>query len=226
MRRLFAILASVIVIACGWLTLLGLVVGDNLGFLTPIVQAGHIRELTALLLQLVVMTAAVTIVIGVLNLFQVHGGRILRQRRGWPYSLVLLFSAILVWVLTILERNGMVFTPAGERTPSTILLETVQVALEAALASLVLFALVYGAYRLMRRRVTWSGVLFTVVVLMVLIGALPLPGGGFSLMAQFNTWLMNVPVSAGARGILLGIALATVVTGVRVLIGQDRSYRE
>ena len=27
-------------------------------------------------------------------------------------------------------------------------------------------------------------------------------------------------------GGLLGIALATVVTGVRVLIGQDRSYRE
>jgi hypothetical protein len=39
-------------------------------------------------------------------------------------------------------------------------------------------------------------------------------------------WLLAVPVSAGARGILLGIALATVVTGVRVLIGQDRSYRD
>jgi hypothetical protein len=37
---------------------------------------------------------------------------------------------------------------------------------------------------------------------------------------------MAVPVSAGARGILLGIALATVVIGVRALIGQDRSYRD
>ena len=36
---------------------------------------------------------------------------------------------------------------------------------------------------------------------------------------------MTVPVSAGARGMLLGIALATVVTGLRVLLGQDRSYR-
>jgi hypothetical protein len=57
-----------------------------------------------------------------------------------------------------------------------------------------------------------------------LIGALPLPG--LSLMAGLRDWLMAVPVSAGARGILLGIALATIVTGVRVLIGQDRSYRE
>jgi len=38
--------------------------------------------------------------------------------------------------------------------------------------------------------------------------------------------MLSVPVSAGARGILLGIALAITVAGVRVLIGQDRSYRE
>jgi hypothetical protein len=37
---------------------------------------------------------------------------------------------------------------------------------------------------------------------------------------------MPFPFSAGGRGILLGIALATLVTGVRVLIGQDRSYGE
>ena len=76
----------------------------------------------------------------------------------------------------------------------------------------------------MRRRVTWARVLFTVVLLVILVGALPLPQVEF--FRQIRDWLMAVPVSAGARGILLGIALATVVTGVRVLIGQDRSYRE
>ena len=115
-------------------------------------------------------------------------------------------------------------TPPGQRSTSTILLESVQVSIESALAGLVLFALVYGAYRLMRRRVTWWGMLFTLVLLIILIGALPLPGAVG--LVSVRDWLMSVPVSAGARGILLGIALATVVTGVRVLIGQDRSYRE
>jgi hypothetical protein len=78
----------------------------------------------------------------------------------------------------------------------------------------------------MRRRVTWPHVIFTLVLLVVLLGALPLPGGGLSLLAATRNWLLAVPVSAGMRGILLGIALATVVAGVRVLIGQDRSYRE
>ncbi len=99
-----------------------------------------------------------------------------------------------------------------------------QVSVELALAGLVVFALVYGAFRLLRRRVTWSGVLFIIALLIVLIGALPL--AQITLLRDVRDWLMAVPVSAGARGILLGIALATVVTGVRVLIGQDRSYRE
>ena len=60
------------------------------------------------------------------------------------------------------------------------------------------------------------------MLLIVLIGAIP----GLGDIGRVSNWLMAIPVSAGARGILLGIALATIVTGVRVLIGQDRSYRE
>jgi hypothetical protein len=154
----------------------------------------------------------------------VHIGRIVGRRGGWVYSIILVLSTLLVIVLTIAERANTLTAAPGQRSISTILLESVQVSIESALAGLVLFALVYGALRLMRRRVTWWGMLFTLVLLIILIGALPLPGTVGLLSVR--DWLMAVPVSAGARGILLGIALATVVTGVRVLIGQDRSYRD
>jgi hypothetical protein len=68
------------------------------------------------------------------------------------------------------------------------------------------------------------GILFIITVEIVLIGALPLPG--IAPLTVLTDWLMRVPVNAGARGILLGIALATLVTGLRVLIGQDRTYGE
>lgn len=226
MRRLVNILASVTVIVFSLITLLGLLVGDDLGFLTAFVNLFRVRDLTSLFLQLVVITVAVTVLIGIVNLIVVHVGRIARRRGGWVYSLVLLLSMTLVLGLTLAERSGLIATSASQPSPSMILLETVQVSVESALAALVLFALVYGAFRLLRRRVTWSGVLFTVVVLVMLVGSLPLPGAGVSLLAQLRDWLLAVPVSAGARGILLGIALATVVTGVRVLIGQDRAYRD
>ncbi len=212
MGRLNAALATAIAIGFGLLTLVGLLAGPD---------AGILGSLTDIFLQLVVITTAVTILIGIINLLGVHFLRIGGRKGGWFYSLILILSTLAVLILAMLERAGVL---TGEPALTTILLETVQVSIESALAGLVLFALVYGAYRMMRRRVNWGTALFTLVLLILLVGALPLPGLG--LISSFRDWLLSVPVSAGARGILLGIALATVVAGVRVLIGQDRSYRD
>ncbi len=206
MGRIWATLGTVIVIVVGILTLFGLT------FQIPIAD---------FLLQIVTITLAVTILIGIFNLVTVHLRRIGGRRAGWGYSVVMLLAFLAVIVLTLLERAKVL---NNDPPITTILLEQVQVSIESALASLLLFALVYGAYRALRKRASGWGLVFVLAILVVLIGALPLPG--LSLMAGLRDWLMAVPVSAGARGILLGIALATIVTGVRVLIGQDRSYRE
>jgi hypothetical protein len=203
MGRLASVLATAIAIGFGLLTVWGLLVGEGVVF-----------SITNNLLQLTIIAVAVTILLGILNLFSVHLRRVLRGARGWVYSLVMLVSAGAVLALWA----------TGARDTNDMLLNTVELSVESALAGLVVFALVYGAYRVMRRRVTWGNLLFTMVLLVILVGALPLPQVAF--LADVRTWLLAVPVSAGARGILLGIALATVVTGIRVLIGQDRSYRE
>lgn len=210
MGRLIAALATAIVIGFGLFALFGLI--TDFAFL-----AGP----TQFFLQLVSITVAVTIIIGIFNLLAVHGGRVRRRGPGWGYSLVLVVSTLLIVLLTLLERAG-----ALNSSPAitTILLEQVQVAVESSLAGLLLFALVYGAYRVLRKRVSGWGLLFVLALLVVLAGALPL--ANLAPLVALRDWLMSVPVSAGARGILLGIALATVVTGIRVLIGQDRSYRE
>ncbi len=213
--RLLGALTTYLAIFFGLFMVVGLLVGNSV----PV-----IRDLTNVLLQLVVITVALTVLFGIFNLLTVHIGRIIRRRGGWFYSIILVLSTLLVIGVTIAERANPATVVPGQRALSTILLESVQVSIESALAGLVLFALVYGALRLMRRRVTWWGMLFTLVLLIILIGALPLPGAAG--LVSLRDWLMAVPVSAGARGILLGIALATVVTGVRVLIGQDRSYRD
>lgn len=202
MRRLLGLITTLIAIGAGLVVLGGLLLG------------GTLLDLTQTLLQIALITIAVTILMGVFNLIGVHGSRILRRGRGWLYSVVLLialFAVLGLWA-------------TGQDETNQILLETVQVSVEASLGALVLFALVFGAYRLMRRRVTLSGMIFTVVVIIVLVGALPLTS--VTPVAVVRDWLMAVPVSAGARGLLIGIALATVVTGVRVLTGQERSIRE
>ena len=210
MRRLIGALATVIVIGVGVITLFGLLVNAPV-FAVP----------AGLFLELVSITIAVTVLIGILNLLAVHLGRLFGRKRGWFYSLCLLISLLAVILLTIFERLDVLNL---EPALTTILLEQVQVAIESALAGLLLFGLVYGAARVLRKRASGWGLLFVVALLIVLAGALPLPH--LAVVASARDWLLAVPVSAGARGILLGIALATVVTGIRVLIGQDRSYRE
>jgi hypothetical protein len=205
MSRLLAVFASVTAIGFGLITLIGVLAGSG---------SGIFHTLSSLFLQLAMIAVAFTILLGIGNLLGVHFRRITGRKTGWVYSLVLIISALAVLVLWL----------TGADSTNMLLLESVQVSLEASLAGLVLFALVLGAARMMQRRVSLGGVLFTIVILIVLLGALPLPE--MAPLADVRAWLMAVPVSAGARGILLGIALATVVTGIRVFIGQDRSFRE
>lgn len=214
MRRrgdLLTALASTLVISIGVLTVAGLLLTDDLGVPGNFVDL--MQVIAGALVRLTVITIALTVLIGVANLTLVHLRRIGGRQKGYLYSFILLFSFILAIATYLLNREA-----------SLLLLETVQISIEASLAGLLLFALVFGAARMMRDRVNWASALFIISLLIVLIGAIPL--SNTDVLRDARDWLLEIPVSAGARGILLGIALATVVTGVRILIGVDRSYRE
>lgn len=203
-RRLLALLSTVIAIGTGLLMLIGLLSDQGTLF----------NGISDALLQIAVITVSITVLFGLFNLLSVHLVRVRRREGSWPYSIALLAAALLVIGLWL----------AGAERENRVLLENVQLSVESALAALLVFTLVFGAYRLMRQRVTWGALLFIATVLIMLIAAfLPDRAGVF---AQMRAWLLDVPVSAGVRGLLLGIALATVIAAVRILIGQERSYRE
>jgi hypothetical protein len=213
--RIGAAIASALTVGTGLIVLFGLLLTESVERDTAL-PAGSITSLQAIadiLLQITTIIIALTIVLGVLNLTLVHTRRLVTRQRGLIYSAVLLVSFLLVLVTYVTDRETNI-----------ILLETVQRPVESALAGVLFFALVYGAYHIMHERVTWANTLFVATLLIVLIAALPLAGLG--AFQNLRDWLMEIPVSAGARGLLLGIALATLVTGVRILIGVDRSYRE
>lgn len=212
-QRLGAALTSLIAFAVGLLTLFSLLLGNNPELYNGFGDgadafAGLVGLPATIFVRLVTITIAVTIFIGIFNLLRVHVGRL---GRGALYSLVLLlsFAGTIAWYVI---NNG-----------DTTLLESVQVPIESSLAGLLFLSLVYGGARVLKIRPNRWSILFVVVMLIVLLGTLPL--ASIDPIRQVSEWLMTVPVSGGARGILLGIALATVVTGIRVLVGQDRSYR-
>jgi len=182
------------------------------------------RAVAALVIQLVAVTGAIAVLLGILNLLSVHLGRFTHAERGWPYSLLVLVVAVGVIVLRILDRAAIWSGDLEGEQLSPRVFEAVQVSVESALAALIVFFLVYAAFRLMRRGVTGWNVLFTVTIVVALVGWIPLED--LDVFAELREWLVRVPVGAGARGILLGVGLGTVTAGVRVLLGQDRSLRD
>ena len=67
---------------------------------------------------------------------------------------------------------------------------------------------------------------FLAVILIVLLGWLPFAPVQNSPLPGLRDWLLRVPTTAGARGILLGVALGTVMVGLRTLLGTEWPRRE
>lgn len=240
LNRIGVILSTTTVIIVGIATLMGLLLGDFVGswqWLKNIPAVGQVfgflpdtfalptAGLATIFIQIAVLTVAMSIIVGIMNLLGVNAVRMFKTIREYPNSQIMAgINSLIVIVVFIATLILYIIDQGGTDNRSMILLEDVQVPIETALAGLLFFALVYGAFRILRDRTTYSRILFIVTVLVILLGALPF--ATLDNVTVFTDWILLVPVQAGTSGILLGIALATVVTGLRILIGQDRTYGE
>jgi hypothetical protein len=227
--RLSVIITSVLSIGIGIITVFGLLIGDGIDNTTGLLAGVNfpltntpftvLRSYAEVFLRVAVLALALSVLVGVSNLFLTNLRRIVRgatpmARLG---SIIVIGTFIAVLVVRVLDR-------VNQTDNINWVLNYIQLPIEATLGALLFFALVWGAFRILHRNLAWTRILFVATILIVLVGALPVRDVG--IIADLNTWLLEVPVSAGARGILLGIALATVVAGIRILIGQDREYGE
>ena len=157
-----------------------------------------------------VILAAFALLVGFVNVFTVHVRKIRARQAGWPYSIILVCFAFFVFMI-------------GWLGPSNPLLQqvfnSVQYPLQATVASLLIFFIATAAFRTLKVRNLESFVLVGVIVI-VLVGEIPLSAHATAL----KDWILTVPGLAGVRGLILGVALGTTVTGLRVLMGIDRPY--
>jgi hypothetical protein len=187
-----------------------------------VVLAGYLFPRTILsdyrdrLVEWAVITAAFAFVLGLFNLLRVHSQRFLELGNGWAYSLVLLLAALISFIPAVLQG------PAGGTTQG--LLKGVIGPLGGSLAALVVFTLTLAAFRLLRQRWGLSTLLFIVVVALALLGSTPILG--LTWLSEIREWLVMVPGMVGMRGLLLGVALGTVITGLRVLLASDRPHSD
>jgi hypothetical protein len=216
--RVFNLIAALIAAAAGLVTLLGY-----------FVRAGALQDVRLVLLSTVSLLAAWAVLAGAVNLLLVHGKKFLNQAPGWFYSLFVIIGFLAVVVVNAI--GPLVGWGSGAASAANTWLLTYVVGTGgAALAALVAFFLVYAGYRLLRTRPSLMGFIFAVTVVLALLALAPWPAfvpdpdlGGATVRDLLRT-VTRVPATAGARGLLLGIALGAIATGVRAIFGFDRPY--
>ncbi|HSR32942.1 MAG TPA: hypothetical protein VLY63_20455 [Anaerolineae bacterium] len=168
-----------------------------------------------------IIIAAFALFLGVINVLRVHARKIQMGGPGGIFSVVLIASMLIVLVIGLPALPGR---PSGPSQPIVQwIFEYIQTPVQASLSALLVFFVLTAAYRLLLLRNLESAVML-LVVLIVLIGQVSL--GLVPVLPKLRDWVLNVPVLAGVRGILLGVALGAVLTGIRLLLGVERPYSD
>jgi len=150
--------------------------------------------------------------VGIVHLLKVHGFKVKARGQGRFSSLLVILS----FLVTL--AAGIWLTPANPGFQNVII--SIQTPVETSLMAVLAITLALAGLRLFQRKKDLMSVIFilsAVVFLLGMVGVFPAGTG------SIGGWLQRLPL-AGGRGILLGVALGSLITGLRTLLGMDRPY--
>ncbi len=211
-----------------------------LGYLLPRQEPAYpvFAFLRDRLIQWAVIVAAFAFILGFFNVLRVHLQRLTRGTSNALYSGLLIIAALASLGLTLVGLATPLFSaPEAAQTRQTLTMvsdwwfQYVLSPLQASAAALIAFTLTLAGFRLLRGRRTtrerFLAILFLLAAIIVLLGTLPpLLGPLQGPVGRLREWLMSTVATAGMRGLLIGVALGTVLMGLRVIIGLDRPYSD
>jgi len=176
------------------------------------VASAYLDALGFFFIDVAIILGAFAVILGFFNVLGAHVQRVRHKQTAWPYSLILLLFTLFVLAVGMIPSMSPLFRDV---------FNAVQYPLQAAVASLLIFFVASAAFRALRVR-SFESFILVAVALIVLLGQIPLAAE----LTTIKDWILSVPAMAGLRGLILGVALGTVITGLRVLIGLERPYRD
>ena len=176
-----------------------------------------INGISYFLVSWAAIITAFALFLGFANVVSVHWSRIRTQKPGTIYSVVLLLSLFGTLLL------GLGGGPLSVN--SQFIFDFILQPLEATFFALLALFMASAAFRVFRVR-NLESFFFVLFALIVLLGQVPVSIYLWPEFPVIKDWILSVPTLAGARGILLGVALGVIATGLRVLTGADRPYTD
>ena len=179
---------------------------------------------------------SIALVLAFTSLIRSHYLKIRGGKLGWGYSMVMFLALIVTTVFGVLPygKNHLFGTRSG--TIYMWIFDYVNTPAAATVFSLLAFYIASAAYRAFRVR-TIDATIMLIIAIIVMIGRVPW-GEMFSefmtskishhlvfiRLDRLTSFLLNYPTVAARRAVYIGIALATVSTSLRVILGVERTY--
>ena len=166
--------------------------------------------------QWAIIGIAFAYVLGVANIIRVNSQIISRKGKDWVYKIVLIVGLFLMLGFGILGgiREGTTF--------NWIFMNAIY-PMQATMFALLAFYIASASFRAFRIR-SFEAALLGITALIVMIGRVPIGELIWEDFPPFVEWIMNVPQLAAKRAIMIGAALGAISTGLKVLIGMERTY--
>lgn len=180
---------------------------------------------------------AFALLVGIANLFVVHVRKVSAFRSGWEYSIVVVLTFIGVFGMWLMSATVKFlveyqFVSAEDKTIAGLLtlgqqtvdfmFAYVQTPVEATLSAMLAVILILAGARLIRKQRNWAAVLFVIVSIVLLITLAPI--NALSFLTDLRALFIDTVALGAMRGIILGVALGVIATGLRVIIGVDHPY--
>jgi ABC-type transport system involved in cytochrome c biogenesis permease subunit len=166
-----------------------------------------------------VILASAAFVLGLINLVQVNLPKVLNREPEWGYKALMLIA--LLATLAVGFYDGVDRLEDGKSYRWVF--DYVFVPLNATMFALLAFYIASAAFRAFRARNVEATVLLVAAVI-VMIGRVPAGEAISERFPQIVNWLMEVPNTAARRAIFIGAALGAVATGLRIILGIERSH--
>ena len=188
----------------------------------PVIQSDLLNEMS----NFIAVIGIFAMFLGIYSLVRLHRMKIRHRRSDW------LFSYILFFAMVVMAAMG-IFGGQDAGTPYAWTYNAIMVPLQSTMFALLAFYMASASFRAFRAKNFEATMLLIAAIIVMFgrvdigavlipdgtIGNIPIPGAN-----EFSNWLMEVPNNAASRGIMLGIALGSIATSLKMILGVERSY--
>lgn len=165
--------------------------------------------------------------LGIGNLVRISLKQISARHPDWIYKVILLVVLFGYLGIGIAEIHGWFGIAENDNSRRDWIYGKIFQPLQATMFSLLAFFIASAAFRAFRAR-SLEATLLLAAGALVMLGQVPIPIPGTELVGEIaerlQAFLMTYVNGAGQKAIIMGAALGTLATGLRIVLGIERGY--